>query len=956
MRPALLILLIFSILTAKGAGQFPSEVTDEGPHPRVQLLEGRILPVSPQSVSNPIYLSWQDLSSNLPKAPLETKQLGYCNGVIKEDFLVNDDFMGSCDQYFRSFAMNSSGNLVICWTEEREGSWDIYARCFDSTNAPVDSSFRVNDDERTSCQYLSAVSLDELGNFVVCWQDDRNGDWDIYAQRYDGLGNPIGTNFRVNEPFGANSQSYPSIAMDASGRFVICWTEEQGCDKDIYARRYDAAGVPFGPSFKVNSDSGATDQLNSAVSTGRSGGFVICWQDRRSSNGDIYAQRYDSLGEPLGPNFRVNEIMGAVYSWSTPTVSVADSGNFVVCWKDWRYLNWDIYGQRYLSGVPEGGNFKINDDLGTSNQWTPSVSMKSNEGFVVCWWDERGESSDIYAQIYDEEGSPIGANFRVNDDQGANFKVYPMVAMGKPSTVIICWQDHRNGNWDIYGQRYLSGVPEGGNFKINDDLGTSNQWTPSVSMRENGDFVICWSDERDGKSDIFAQRYDGNCNSVGPNFRVNDVEGSASLWGVPAVDLENSGRFVTCWQSSHKGARNILVQRFSSSGTSIDSNFIVNEKKVSADFSDRPSIAIDNLGRFAACWVDLRRGWDNADIYAQVYFFTGIPSGGNFRVNDDTTESRQTNPAIAMNSSGKFVICWEDRRNGATDVYAQLYSSLGFPVGINFRVNDDNGTSYQGYPTVAMDSSGNFVICWEDERGGNVDIYGQLYAIYGVPVGTNFRVNDDEGENVQKWPSVAIDGSTGKFVVCWEDERNGNWDIYAQKYYSDGSHWGSNYRVNQELDVRNPNQKVPSVTADSNRIVFAWNDFRRCKGGDIFAKVVDWDWAKVEERKEGKDHLPRGVTLAQNQPNPFNSNTAISYQLSGISHQPSGVSLKVYNLLGREVRTLVDSRIPPGEYQVVWDGKDGLGKEVSSGIYFYRLKVKGEKLKVTKTKRMVLIR
>jgi hypothetical protein len=956
MRLSLPFLLIFSILTAKGVGQFSAEVTNERPYPRVQFLEGKILTVSPQDVANPFYLSLQGFSTNLPKAPFEAKQPGYCYGVIREDFLVNDDVVGSCDQYFRSFAMNNSGSLVVSWTEEKEGSWDIYARCFDSTGAPVGASFRVNDNERTGCQYLSVVSMDESGNFVVCWQDDRNGDWDIYAQRYDGLCNPTGSNFRVNESFVASSQSYPSIAMDTSGRFVICWTDERSGDKDVYARRYDADGFPLDSSFRVNFDSGATDQLNSAVSMGRSGYFVICWQDRRGSNGDIYAQRYNSLGEPLGPNLRVNEIMGAVYSWSTPTVSVADSANFVVCWKDWRYLNWDIYGQRYISGVPEGGNFKINNDLGTSNQWAPSVSMKSNEGFIVCWWDDRGESSDIYAQIYDEEGSPIGANFRVNDDQGANFQVYPWVAMGKPSSLVICWQDYRNGNWDIYGQRYLSWVPEGINFKINDDLGTSNQWTPSVSMRENGSFVICWSDERNGKSDIFAQRYDEDCNSAGSNFRVNDVEGSASLWGVPDVDMENSGRFITCWQSSHIGVRNILVQRFNSSGISIDSNLIVNEKKVSADFSDRPSVAIDNQGRFAACWVDLRRGWDNADIYAQMYFFSGIPSGGNFRVNDDTTESRRTNPAMAMNSSGRFVICWEDRRNGDTDIYAQLYSLLGAPEGINFRANDDNGASYQGYPTVAMDSSGNFVICWEDERGGNADIYCQLYAIYGVPVGTNFRVSGDQGENVQKWPSVAIDGSTGKFVVCWEDERNGNWDIYAQKYYSDGSHWGSNYRVNQELDVRNPNQKLPSVAANSGRIVFAWNDFRRCKGGDVFAKVVDWDWAKVEDRKEEKDRLPRGITLAQNCPNPFNSTTTINYTLSVVGGQQSAVSLKIYNILGKEVRILVDERQRPGFYRVIWDGRDSRRKEVGSGIYFCRLEVEGKRLMWVKTRKMVLIK
>ncbi len=98
--------------------------------------------------------------------------------------------------------------------------------------------------------------------------------------------------------------------------------------------------------------------------------------------------------------------------------------------------------------------------------------------------------------------------------------------------------------------------------------------------------------------------------------------------------------------------------------------------------------------------------------------------------------------------------------------------------------------------------------------------------------------------------------------------------------------------------------------------------------------------------------VPSGFHLAQNYPNPFNPNTTISYSLpvqstkskveSGegtLDFEPytSCVTLKIFNVLGQEVRTLVDEVQQPGSYMVTWNGEDNLGEEVSSGVYFYRL-------------------
>jgi len=78
---------------------------------------------------------------------------------------------------------------------------------------------------------------------------------------------------------------------------------------------------------------------------------------------------------------------------------------------------------------------------------------------------------------------------------------------------------------------------------------------------------------------------------------------------------------------------------------------------------------------------------------------------------------------------------------------------------------------------------------------------------------------------------------------------------------------------------------------------------------------------------------PMEYALLQNYPNPFNPSTAIRFQIADFGY----VDLKVFDVLGREVKTLVNETFLPGSYEVIWDGKDNLGQQVSSGIYIYRL-------------------
>jgi len=88
--------------------------------------------------------------------------------------------------------------------------------------------------------------------------------------------------------------------------------------------------------------------------------------------------------------------------------------------------------------------------------------------------------------------------------------------------------------------------------------------------------------------------------------------------------------------------------------------------------------------------------------------------------------------------------------------------------------------------------------------------------------------------------------------------------------------------------------------------------------------------------------------LAQNYPNPFNPTTTIRYSIKQRGH----VSLKIYDIEGRLVRTLEDGVKEARSYEKVWDGRNDRGEAVSSGIYFYRLRSNG----FSRTRKMVLLR
>ena len=139
----------------------------------------------------------------------------------------------------------------------------------------------------------------------------------------------------------------------------------------------------------------------------------------------------------------------------------------------------------------------------------------------------------------------------------------------------------------------------------------------------------------------------------------------------------------------------------------------------------------------------------------------------------------------------------------------------------------------------------------------------------------------------------------------------------------------------------------------------------------VMERVLNWLRGSSDVFDWGEEfaNLPKAIHLYQNYPNPFNAVTSIQYAVCSrqtktvdggkavdgsqfMVHCPLHATLKIYNVRGQLVRTLVDEEKPPGSYSVVWDGRDQRGYEVSSGIYFYQLKTKGH----SEVRKMILLK
>jgi len=136
--------------------------------------------------------------------------------------------------------------------------------------------------------------MEESGNFIVTWRDNRNNGSDIFCKQFSNNGTAIGNSFQVNTETGIDYRYSPSISINSNGDFTITWTIafEDG-NYDVYAQQYLNGGTPFGNNYRV-SDTDVLEQSAPEVVLGNSRIFYT-WQDNSDGNTgfDIWANVVD---------------------------------------------------------------------------------------------------------------------------------------------------------------------------------------------------------------------------------------------------------------------------------------------------------------------------------------------------------------------------------------------------------------------------------------------------------------------------------------------------------------------------------------------------------------------------------------------------------------------------------------------------------------------------------------
>lgn len=885
------------------------------------------------------------------------------------DFLVNEQ--GSPDGSEQSnpcIRGDGTGNYVVTWQDERSGNnSDIFAQIYTDGGTIQGANFKVNDDEGTAPQYRPYVATGAQMDFVIVWLDKReSNEWDIFAQRYSGEGLPIGPNFKVNDDTSDIEQEHPSVAVDSLGNFVVVWADERNGNFDVYAQRYSGEGVAIGINFKVNDDTGDALQYWPNCATAKDGSLVVTWVDKRINDDyNIFAQRFTSDGSLSGINFQVNTDTGTPFHLR-PVAAMDEAGGFIIAWEDNRNSEWDIYIQRFQNnGNPIGDNFILEGNPLGSGQRNSSISGDPDGNFIISWEDDRNDYADVYARRYSYNGNAIGECFKVNDDTSSQYQGNARVCMDDDGDFRIAWQDHRMGlNGDIFAQAYLhDGTAVADNLKVNDDAGSENQFAPSMAVDGNGTMIFVWVDERNVDSYIYGQRFSADGSALGSNFNVIDDTGIENYTLQPSVAASEAGDFVIAWADFRNGyCFEIYAQRFAADGTPQGNNFQVSNSGACMHYN--PVVSFKENDNFIIVWSDSDEGGfgqkgspslienenekflksyqskgNEPDIFAQIYLYDGTPFGENFMVNEEPGNTFQTYPAIAVDPNGNFMITWQDDRNGPWHIYLQRFQYDGTPIGINFPVEDNIYPDHQNIPSISVDGEGDFSVAWMDRRNGNYDIFCRRFLNDGSPLGESFQLNDDSGSAYQSLPRVCVQ-SDGRFVSSWTDNRNGTYDVFARRFWSNGEPYSDNFMIPNTDALE---QSCQGLMLDNNLIYSTWQDNREGQTGyDIRANVLEWD-VGVGTEAELLSGQPDGFDLSQNFPNPFKKSTSISFYLD----EAGTVRLNIYDLRGKLIRWENYKFQVAGIHRLEITGSD-----MSGGFYLYQVVSGGN---MSATKKMVLL-
>jgi hypothetical protein len=314
----------------------------------------------------------------------------------------------------------------------------------------------------------------------------------------------VGSEFQVNT-YTSGDQLSSGLTTLSDGKYVVAWESDgqDGSSWGTYAQIFDKEGTKFGSEFRLNTTINDI-QIMPVLTPLDDGGFIAVWRDR-TTDGNSYGtfgQVFDSAGNKVGNELQVNTTTYG--NQFNPSIATLENGNVIVTWWDGA-ADGDEYGifAQILSpsGAKIGGEFQVNTYT-NDQQAAGEVSALKNGGFIVTWNSngQDGDSTGIYMQIFDENGSKVGSETKINTTVSGS-QSNPEVAQLLDGNLIISWQsDSQDGSGNgIYAQLLSnSGSSIGNEFLINEHT-NGNQENSYIQPLSRGGFIAVWnSDGQDG--------------------------------------------------------------------------------------------------------------------------------------------------------------------------------------------------------------------------------------------------------------------------------------------------------------------------------------------------------------------------------------------------------------------------------------------------------------------------
>ena len=418
-----------------------------------------------------------------------------------------------------------------------------------------------------------------------------------------------------------------------------------------------------------------------------------------------------------------------------PTIVSDGVGGAIVAWQDFRSGNWDIYAQRVSA---DGALLWTEDGVvlpSHASERLPSIVSDGAGGAIVVW--QSGPFNyEVYAQRISAGGALLWAEggvalCDVERDQ-SSFAVVPDGAGG----AIVTWQDQRSGNADIYARR----ISADGTVQWTDNgvalcTATGRQQTPVIVSDGAGGAIVIWSDERTvTTAEIYARRISagGTLQWAADGVALSSATGALN----PTAVSDGAGGAIVAWEDHRNGGGNIDIyaRRISADGAV---RWTANGVALCTAAAEQiwPGIVSDGAGGAIVAWEDARLGRDNHDIYSQRILADGTVPWAADGVALCTGANYQGAQSVTPDGAGGAIVAWCDGRSG-NEVYSQRISADG---AVQWPADGVLVCTYPIYardlPRIVSDGTGGAIVTWFDSRNGDAgdpdDIYAQRVQANG---------------------------------------------------------------------------------------------------------------------------------------------------------------------------------------------------------------------------------